>query len=328
MTCFDLFCDLEASSEQTYNAHVMPNKVHLIGKTNKGQPIFFVKNRESAKKVCPIAMEWLQASYDVRCSVKCDAKISDSKYSTVLLATDDLILQSYFIDIMDVMLGELPELPSSEELQACIMNLVQIFSLKDKEPKNTIQGLWAELAVIYFSKDPQKLLSAWHSDPKSKMDFSCGSELLEVKSTKAEVRKHCFSLDQLNPPAGIKELIASVVVRESGQSEYGLSVDDLRRRIQLKIHDDVLEKKLHSVILETLGRDYSGISTMFFNTLEARDSIKYYDSKEIPHVKKDSVPAGVSGVTFESDLSGTVDISRKHPDYDISQTNMFCYLEI
>lgn len=328
MNCFDLFCELEASSEQTYNAHAIPNKVHLIGKTNKGQPIFFVKNRESAKKVCPIAMEWLQVSYDVRCSVKCDAKISDSKYSTVLLATDDSILQSYFINIMDVLLGELPELPSSEELQTCIMSLVQIFSLKDKEPQNTIQGLWAELAVIYFSQNPQKLLSAWHSDPKAKMDFSCGSELLEVKSTKAEVRKHCFSLDQLNPPSGIKELIVSVIVRESGQSEFGLSIDDLRRRIQQKVHDDALKKKLHSVILETLGKDYSGISTLFFNILEARDTIKYYDSNEIPCVKKDSVPAGVSGVTFESDLSGAADISQKNLDYEISQTDLFRYLEI
>lgn len=323
MNCFDLFRSLEASSEQTYNVCVMPNKAHLIGKTNIGQPIFFIKNRESAKKPSPIAMEWLQVSYDVRCSVKCNTKTSESKYSTVLLAASDEILQSYFVNIMEVLLNELLELPSAEELQTCIMNLIQIFSVKSNEPKKTVQGLWAELAIIYLSKAPQKFLSAWHSDPKSKIDFSCGSELLEVKSTKSEERRHSFSLDQLNPSVGIKELVASMVVREAGHSEYGLSVEDLRQRIQQKIDDDALGKKLYTVILETLGKDYNSASTLYFNILEARTSLKFYDFKEIPRIQKETVPVGVSGVEFKSDLSGIPDISQKSPDYVISQTEMF-----
>lgn len=327
MKCFDLFHNLEASSEQTYNVCVMPNKVHLIGKTNIGQPIFFIKNRETVRKISPIAMEWLQVSYDVRCSVKCNTEISESKYSTVLLAANDEILQSYFVDIMEVLLEDLPELPSSEELQTCIMNLIQIFSVKNNEPKKTVQGLWAELAIIYLSKAPQKLLSAWHSDPRSKMDFSYGSELLEVKSTCSEERRHSFSLDQLNPPAGIKELVASMVVREAGHGEYGFSVEDLKLRIQQKIDDDVLGKKLYSVILETLGKDYNKASTLYFNILEAKASLKFYDYKEVPHIQKDMVPAGVSGVDFKSDLSGIADISQKSPDYEISQTEMFRYLD-
>ena len=326
MTYFNLFQNLTPSEGMIYNAEILPNKKHLIGKTDKGLPIFFIKNRESIRKPTPLDMAWLQVSYDVKCLVKNNAIACDSKYSTVLLTSEDETLQTYFVGIMEVMLNELPDLPSFEELQSCIMNLIQIFSVKNNEPKKEVQGLWAEVAVIYFSKSPEKLISAWHSNPKSKVDFSCGSELIEVKSTQGEVRKHTFSLDQLNPPPEIKQIVASVIVRESGQGENGLSIEDLRLRIQQKINDNTLTGKLYSVILATLGKDYDKASTMYFNLVEARKTLKFFDVNEIPRIEKKYVPAGVSGVEFTSDLSGVMDITIKEPGFDITQTELLCLL--
>lgn len=326
MIYLDLFRNLTPSESEAYNAEVLPNKKHLIGKTDKGLPIFFIKNRESVRKPTPLDMAWLQVSYDVKCSVKSNAIACDSKYSTILLTSEDEILQTYFVGVMEVMLNELPDLPSFEELQSCIMNLIQIFSVKNNDPQKEIQGLWAEIALIYFSTSPEKLISAWHSNPKSKVDFSCGSELIEVKSAQGETRKHKFSLDQLNPPSEIKQIVASMIVRESGQGEDGVSVEDLRLRIQQKIDDNALSGKLYSVILATLGKDYDKASTMYFNLIEAQKTLKFFDVNEIPRIEKKFVPAGVGGVTFESDLSGTADVLQKSPDYEISKTEMFRYL--
>lgn len=328
MSYLEIFRQIESSSGLTFNAKKLPNVPHLIGKNDNGCPIFFIKNRETAKKSIPLNMEWLQVSFDAKCSIKEELEVIDCKFSTILFDSDDEVLQTYFINIMEAILDELPFNPSSEELLTCIMNLIQIFSAKNNAPIKKIQGLWAEMAVIYLSKNPKELLSAWHSDPRSKVDFSNGSELIEVKSTQKEFRKHCFSLDQLNPAAGLKELVASMVVRETGQGEQGLSIEDLRIGIQKRICDSKLCKKMYTVILETLGKEYNQASSVFFNMNEARSTLKYYESSQIPHIDKVNVPAGISEVKFTSDLSASLDISVLRPEYDLSKTKLFSSLSL
>lgn len=326
MNYLEIFHQIEPSLGSAFNAKKLPNVPHLIGKTDGGCPIFFIKNRETAKKSIPLNMEWLQVAFDAKCSIKEQLEVIDCRFSTILFDSEDEVLQTYFINIMEAILEEIPSKPSSEELLTCIMNLIQIFSAKNNVPQKKIQGLWAEMAVIYLSKNPKELLSAWHSDPKSKVDFSNGTELIEVKSTQSEIRKHSFSLDQLNPAIGLKELIASMVVRESGQGELGLSIEDLRKGIQDRITDNKLNKKMYTVILETLGKDYNQASSLYFSLSEARATLKYYEITQIPHIGKINVPSGVSEVRFTSDLSGSIDISQLQPEYDLTQTKLFSNL--
>ena len=64
-------------------------------------------------------------------------------------------------------------------------------------------------------------IRSYYDSPAAKYDFTLGRDKIEVKSTSSEERIHHFSLDQLNPSPNSRLLIASVIVRESGQGNGG-----------------------------------------------------------------------------------------------------------
>ena len=322
MRYIDLFNELDISDELAYNAAFVPGTPNLIGKTCYGGVIVFLKTNHSGRKLPPIIMEWIQIHYCTKCCVKVDEKKFDDIYTTIQLNSDDEVLQSYFINIIEAVVREFSAEQTLEEVSSGLMSLIQIFAAKYKSPTSTIQGLWAELAVIYLSKDPEIFLSAWHSDPKSKTDFSYGKELIEVKSTQGEERNHTFSLDQLNPFPGTMELVASLIVRESGRGNEGLSVEDLRSSISKMIKNESLDRKLCEVIIDTLGDSFKDVDKKFFNMSIARASLKFYDVFDIPRIKKDSVPEGVSEVKFTSNLSNIQDISQKSLSFNIDNCQL------
>ena len=322
MRYIDLFNELDISDDQAYNAAFVPGTPNLIGKTCYGGVIVFLKTNQSGRMLPPIIMEWVQIHYCTKCCVKVDDKKFDDIYTTIQLNSDDEVLQSYFINIIEAVVREFSAEQTLEEVSLGLMSLIQIFTAKYRAPTSTIQGLWAELAVIYLSKDPEIFLSAWHSNPNSKTDFSYGKELIEVKSTQGEERKHAFSLDQLNPFPGTMELVASLIVRESGHGNEGLSVEDLRSSISKMIKNESLDRKLCEVIIDTLGDSFKDVDKKFFNMSIARASLKFYDVFDIPRIKKDSVPEGVSEVKFTSNLSNIQDISQKSLSFNIDNCQL------
>lgn len=62
------------------------------------------------------------------------------------------------------------------------------------------------------------------------------------------------------------------------------------------------------VIAETIGTDMHRLNEVFFDYIEACDTLKFYDSSEVPGVDKSGVHPSVTGVGFNSNLSGAIDI--------------------
>lgn len=314
-------CSVESLA---YNVFSISDTQHKLGVSNEGYPKFFVKTSIEKPMVPSTILELLTVEYNLQCTVVEEDSIKQEDiFSIITLQSPEEKLQKYFIEIVLMMLENLPAIPTRRELSIEVENLISIFMALTSAARKTVQGLWTELLVIERSKYPETLINAWHSSPDSKYDFTLGRDKIEVKSTSKENRVHHFSLDQLNPTANSRLLIASAFVRESGEGQTGLSIRDLFDRICTRVTAVNTRLKLNSVIAKTIGKDYSKLDSEFFDYITASDTLLFYDSTEVPHISKADVPDFVSSVEFNSDLTHLDDILHSSIGFDVESSPLF-----
>ena len=298
--------------------------LHKVGVSVEGYPKFFICTNDTASSTKNTTLEILSVEYNLSCTFVDDNAVETPHFYTVItLRSLDETLQSEFIDIVLLMLQRLPALPSKREIAIEIENLISIFSAMNCPPRKQIQGLWAELLVIERSLVPETVINAWHESPSSKYDFTLGRDKVEVKSTSGEERKHHFSLDQLNPSRNSRLLIASIIVRESGHGNGGMSVRELYDKICEKVVSIDARMHLYQVIAETIGTDIHKMENVFFDYVEASDSLQFYDANEVPGINKDGIMQGVSSVGFNSDLTGVIDIQSPESTFSVTDSPLF-----
>ena len=322
---YNHFLEVQANSAQgdKYNVIALPGMSHKLGASAEGYPKFFVRTNSSST-VQNIVREILSVEYNVPCQIRDnDGNTQNDVFSIITLRSSDRTLQSYFIEIFSLMLHKLPQEPSKRDLAIEVENLIAIFSALVQPPRKKIQGLWSELLVIERSSSPSVLIAAWHETPSAKYDFTSGRDKIEVKSTSSEERIHRFALDQLNPGEHSNLLIASVIARESGPAQDGLSIKGLYERISERVTDVNLQIKLYTVIANTIGSDINKMDSIFFDYIGATDSLAFFDYHDVPCIAKDNVPAGVSEVKFASNLSGLLDIRDSESGFVISDSQLF-----
>lgn len=323
---FSRFLTLKTSTWHDGHFPVVPigNSFHKLGISKEGFPIFFARTSISQSAIQNIVREILSVEYNVPCKLIDNAgKTQDDTFCIITLRSHDATLQSYFIDIFSLMLSRLHPMPSNRELAIEIENIITIFDSLSKPPKKKLQGLWSELLVIERSSNPRTLIETWHSITSAKYDFTSGRDKIEVKSTSGEDRTHKFSLDQLNPSPNSRLLIASVIVRESGNASDGLSVKVLHDRILERISDTNARIRLFSVIADTLGTDIRKFENVCFDYTSAVDSLEFYDYHDIPRISKKDVPDIVSDVHFSCNLNGLTDVRNKESVMDLESSTLF-----
>ena len=313
-----------SQSEDRYVVVSLPDLKHKIGVSPEGHPKFFVCTNNSPATVQNVIRELLSVEYSVPCQLKDnDGNLHSGYYTIITLRSLDEALQGYFMEVFSMMLDKLPAEPSKRELSIDIENLIAIFSALVAPPKKKLQGLWAELLVIEQSSHPEVLISAWHSSPSAKYDFTSGRDKIEVKSTSSEDRVHRFALDQLNPSANSRLLIASTIVRESGPACDGLSVKGLYEKICTRISAINSKLRLYMVIAETIGTDIDKFENMYFDYTSAVDSLEFYDYHDVPSINKDAVSNLVTEVKFCSNLEGLIDVRKPESNFDIDSSELF-----
>lgn len=309
---------------EEFNVIPLEGMAHKLGISIEGYPKFFVCTNDTASSTKNTTLEILSVEYNLSCTFIDDNDIPVSHYYTVItLRSLDETLQSEFLDIVLMILQRLPALPSKREIAIEVENLISIFSAMSCPPRKQIQGLWAELLVIDRSIEPETLIKAWHELPSSKYDFTLGRDKVEVKSTSGEERKHHFSLDQLNPSPNSRLLIASIIVRESGHGNGGLSVRELYDKICEKVTSIDARIHMYQVIVDTLGADVHKLENVYFDYVEASDSLKFFDAKDVPGINKDGIMLGVSSIGFNSDLTGIVDVQSTDSAFSVSDSPLF-----
>ena len=325
----ELFEQLKAlregqSEEREFSVIPLEGMMHKVGVSVEGYPKFFVCTNDTASSTKNTTLEILSVEYNLSCTFIDDNQSETPHYYTVItLRSLDETLQSEFIDIVLLMLQRLPEMPSKREIAIEVENLISIFSAMSCPPRKQIQGLWAELLVIERSLVPEAVINAWHESPTSKYDFTLGRDKVEVKSTSSEERKHHFSLDQLNPSRNSRLLIASIIVRESGHGNGGLSVHELYDKICARVTSIDARMHLYQVIAETIGTDMHKLESVFFDYTEASDTLRFYDANEVPGISKENIMQGVSSVGFNSDLTGVIDVQSPESTFSVTDSPLF-----
>lgn len=154
--------------------------------------------------------------------------------------------------------------------------------------------------MIKRASNPSYLIRSWHVVLEDKFDLNDGSDKVEVKSTNGTKREHTFSLEQLNPNKGLRLLIASMFVSQTG---VGKTIFDLVNEISSSISDVDVLFKLREETTQTIGSHIEEVSNMFFDENVSLDSLRFFDYASIPSINIVNVPTEVSAIHFRSDLS-------------------------
>lgn len=291
----------ESVHKDVFLAASLPfTKKHKIGISSEGYPMFFIECTNTLHS-SDINLEFISVLFGRTCRLSENiSKQSENIYTIILLKTGNSDFQQYFIEIVCVVLEQLPESPSPEQLKKEIQKLIELFSRFNRPPRKTMQGLWAELFVIERAKDPEYLIQSWHACPSDKFDFNDGCDKIEVKSTSAVRRMHRFSLEQLYPNQNSNLLVASVFVIQTGQ---GKNIFDLKDSICKRVQNLQLQFRLNDILSQTLGNDFDKVFDVYFDYQQALDTLAFYNFKSIPTISIDNIPEEINNVRFDCDLS-------------------------
>jgi len=306
------FEQLRASNVSDYQAYAVapiPNMpLHRLGVTKDAQPIFFVRcsaQRPNVKQA-GYRLERLVIQFNKKCLIKnAQQQELEETFTTIELrpGADELII--YFLDVFQLLIKGLPNRPTVGDLNEKLHEVLSLFNHLSAPPKRTVQGLWAELLVIELAKDPAFLLAAWHRESMDKYDFNDGVSKVEVKSAASHRRVHHFSAEQLLPNPSSQTLVVSVIAIETAA---GSSIDDLIEAIDQRLQDDALLLDLKMKIGSTLGNALESSRDHYFDYAQAADSIRLFDTNDIPKILADHIPPQIQRVSYDCDLTDVIPV--------------------
>lgn len=274
-----------------------PSLLILISENNQD---FFIANQNLFN---------IKVIHNVKCEIETDKKVSHNNFSVVSYVGLNDDVKEVFLKTCQVLIKSLGQNPSNKKIKYTVDKFIELFKAIKEPPKKSIQGLWSELFLIEQSNFPEKVILGWHSIPEEKFDFSFDKLRIEVKSSAIESRTHHFSTAQLNPISDTEIIIASILV---STSVSGLSIIDLMKKINSKLDDFPKQKeKLHLLVYSTLGVDVEHVNEIKFDYGLAKESLRFYKSKDIPKIETVNIPKGVSNVRFTSNLMNSSHLEIK-----------------
>lgn len=278
------------------------SKNHFLGINNDGHLALLLKtsNREQ-KKFVNFRGKNLQILFDRESAINNKGLNSFEQFTILHLLSDKRSVQNYFIEICKILISNLGESPKIIKVHKELESVKDIFLNLNKTKIKEEIGLWGELFLIYSQENKEKAISSWHLKPTDRIDFNSGKVKIEVKTTLSNERKHIFKLNQLRNHYTEKVLVCSIMTTEI---ESGISIRDLINKISNELNNEmklVLLNKVSSI----LGSDLLSISYRYFDEKSAFDSLRIYESNEVPAIENDCIVSEVSNIIFTSNLNKT-----------------------
>ena len=209
------FADLpKGSGREVFKAIALSeNRRDFLAKAEDGAPVFLLHDSSTAKYVPEISLRHLSAQFHVTCRVVVEVQALEDQFCLVSCdgATPELF--ELFIRCVSAAAEGIPANAGTRELEACIVQLRDLFRALAAPSSRELPGLWAELYVILRCGHSAGALGLWHSDQFDRYDFSSDALCLEVKATVRGTRVHEFALEQLEPPAEGVGLVASLLLQ-------------------------------------------------------------------------------------------------------------------
>jgi Putative PD-(D/E)XK family member, (DUF4420) len=281
---------------------------HYIGKDKEALPCLLIATADgTARTLPPIRLESLDVQFDLACHVKKDHEPRrEGTFTVIRCRTPERETVRYFLSVCESILRILGDTPSRTAVGAAVNRLAAIFAKLQQPPTRSLNGLFGELFLIRSSGNPRRALHAWRIDDKARFDFSDGDVRLEVKTASNRRRGHSFSYEQCNPPPGTFAVVASLFVERTA---VGMVFHTLVSDIEHLLATDAdLIFKLHDVIAATLGTGLKEALSVGFDEQLARSSLQLFELDQVPAIRG-GLPAGVSEVRFQSDLSAMTPVS-------------------
>lgn len=294
----------EDGNGKAFNAIPIPEYPNFrIAVDIEGNAILLLSIANAVKSIAlkNFRLKYLQLEQNIECKISEHGKSSFQTFTVITFTSTDRGLQEYFLRISETLVKTLSNKPTQQQTIESLNKFVEVFRTLTDTPTNTVHGLWTELFLIDTSSNSKTLLNYWHNIPEEKFDFNSGKEKIEVKSNSNFERIHTFSSEQLNPPAHTQVLIASIFVRQNNE---GQSIQQLVDSIATKVQNDIhLTDKLNNIVCKTLGNSLEQSIGIKFDYNIAKDSLSFYDHKDISKIEEIDIPTEVSEVKYKSDLS-------------------------
>lgn len=259
----------------------------------------------------PLGLRHLRVEYGVRYHVRTAVDVVDDIFTVVSLRSDDRSLFESFCLAGEVLLGLLPQKPSSADVDNVVNQLVELLSALVLPSQSTVVGLWAELWLISSAANREAAVVAWHGDPTDRFDFAFDTHFVEIKATERGERAHEFAYDQLrNSERPI--LIASLKLR---RAQNGVSISELVEAIQSGLSPRLREKLVRNVF-GAVGNAVSETDDIKFDVSFAESYLRFVDAEKVPVVL---IPEGspISAVRFRvnlDDSSMATSLRTRSPD--------------
>jgi len=304
MSLIDIFenrLTLPSLDSHSFSAESINNTNHKIAKDSNNSPFILIAvNHEDSENLPNQSYYNLEITFNKKCIIESVSSSREDTFSVIGYTGNDKKIKKYFLQICEILVEDLGNRPTQKEFLSIVERFTQLFkTISNKSAKTTIQGLWAELFIICNSNNVDKLIEAWHSNPKEKFDFSVGGLIIEAKSCSVRSpRAHVFKQDQLQSFGNSKIFIASVIAEPMDGA--GKNINDLIQIIEKSITDSNNLNKLHEVVVDTLGKEIDKIYANKFNYEYALESFRIYRAADIPQIN--NVPKNISEVSFKSYL--------------------------
>ena len=226
-------------------------------------------------------------------------------FTLVECLSHDTRLHRAFLELTAEVLSRDLSWQTTDDIEQSFASLMELFKAASNPSSASWLGTWGELFLIHSSKEPERLLSCWHTDPLKLHDYALGSERLECKTTVGRVRAHEFSLAQLAEEERTV-YVASIVTHET---VGGISALQLYDEIRSGLRSQDLRLHLDDVVTKVLGSEFDSHGAPRYDLLEASQSLKVYAASSIP-APVNPAPNLVEGVRFRSNLSESPEIRR------------------
>lgn len=283
---------------------------YYVGKDGEGCACLLVATaNRMARLQPPIRLESLDVQFEFHCHLRKDREPErEGAFTVIRCQSPDRETIRCFLSVCEIILHAGGEQPTAREIAKAVNRLAGIFQKMQKLPSRPVNGLFAELYILWRNAGPVKAVAAWRSDDGACFDFSDGDIRIDVKGASGRQRAHTFSYDQCNPPPGTVAIVASLLVeRASGGVALRFIIDETASEIAA--HPDLVFE-LHEVISATLGASLAEALSTRFDIKLADSSLRFFRAEDVPAIRG-AIPAGVSDIRFRSDLSGVNAVSAQ-----------------
>lgn len=273
-----------------------------VGRSSEGHPAVLISFARETGTSSNRTLATIQYRPPASVEVVAAGQNRSARLAILECRTTDAELAAYFFRIVDSVLVSDGRTADEAHFEAALDAIVTLFRALQRPAQRSVQGLWAELAIITWSARPEVALASWHSDPHALHDFAAGSFRLEIKSTMKALREHSFLLDQLSSMSPGATLIGSLMLTEDPDgANLGDLLDAIRSRLRQGAESVV---RLEVIVAESLGQAWHEARDVRFDAERARKSLRLYAVEDIPTVPQ-PLPAEVKDVRFVADLSTT-----------------------